>query len=270
MNWKTVEWFLPGMAVLLARRLRAERKWGHLARFTPAYPVLSGLELAQLKQRKIELIRDIGRGESIRDYGGIYGVHGLYLLEGARALGCKSVEMIDVTENEEDLQAFRRLQEQMEIRVDYRRGDFRDADLFKTLAPVDVSLLYDVLLHQDNAEEVMRNVLTRTTRYVCLAQPVLKEELFRLPGGCVNLQFYPEDLKDMLRAGSFWPKEPRVETFSAWYWMWGQTISYFVSVLQGYGWSAEFINCHYMSLYWNYALIRARPTHSAASPTLVH
>jgi hypothetical protein len=241
------------------------RRLRRLAKFTPVYPILPPLNLAQLKEAKLELIRTIGRATSIRDYGGIYGVHGMYLIEGARALGCKTVQMVDCTDNDQDVQAFRRLEEQTGIGADLRHADFRDPELYKSLAPVEVSVLYEVVLHQDNAADVMRNVLSKTTRYLCLAQPVLKEELFRLPGGCVNLQFYPEALKDILRVGTFWPKEPRVETFSTWYWLWGQTVSYLVSILQGYGWRAESVSSHSMSPYWNYVLIRATPTLAAAS-----
>jgi len=228
-------------------------------RFRLEYPVLDRKALREIKREKIDLISGIGNANSIRDYGGLWGVFGLYLLEGARVLKCKHAEMIDVTPREEFQAKVDELRNSMDIMVQMTEADFRNPDLFKSLTSVEVSLLYDVLLHQDNVGEVIKNVLSRTSKCVCVAQPVLKEELFNLPNATVNLQFYPEDLKDLLRKESWWPKEPAVDQFNTAYWMWGQTVSYLISVFYGYGWNQSFLEVFPMSKYWNYAMIRFYP-----------
>jgi len=208
-----------------------------------------------VKQLKLGLIAGIGKADSIRDYGGIWGVHGLFLLEGARSLGCRYAEMIDWLPSEEFWESAHALRAQMQIQVEKREADFREPDLFKSLVPVDVSLLYDVMLHQDNPEEVMKNVLAATSRCVCLAQPVLKEEMFVLPNGTVNLQFYPSELHDLLR-NPMWPVASTGTRFDTSQWMWGQTVSYFQSVFYGYGWEIEHLEGCHLSPHWNYAFMR--------------
>jgi len=231
-------------------------------KFLFKHSVLPQKPSGRIKQLKIDLIAAIGKSDSIRDYGGLWGVYGLYLLEGAKALGCKYAEMVDVTPREEFSEKVCEIQAKMSIQVEMNRADFREPELYKTLTPVDVSLLYEVMLHQDNAVEVIKNVLSKTMRCVCLAQPVLKEEMFNLPNSCVNLQFYPQELKDILRP-DWWPEEPVIGRFETRYWMWGQTVSYFKSIFYGYGWDIEYLEVYDMSQYWNYALIRFVPRKSS-------
>jgi len=177
---------------------------------------------------------------SLRDFGGCYLVHGRYLLNPTRLLKLKFASMIDVN----PLPEFAVAVEQARMDTPYTefetvRGDFRDPALFAGLRPTDASLLYEVLLHQENYVEVLRNVCAVTGRFICIAQPCLREAFFSLPAGAVLLQFYDEALKDLLRAQSFWPKEPRVERFMPAHWMWGQTVSHLVAVMQGFGWDLK-------------------------------
>ena len=213
----------------------------------------------QIKQLKIELVAGVGRADSIRDFGGLWGVHGLYLLEGARALRCRTAEMVDVTPRAEFREKIAELQRVMPLEVRMIQADFRDVRIFLDMEPVEVALLYDVLLHQDTAIDVIKNVASRTTRCVCVAQPMLKEELFALPNGAVNLQFYPEELKDHLRYAGWWQKEPVTGRFSTAYWMWGQTASHVVSVFHGYGWVPTYLRTYDASEFWNYTMIRFEP-----------
>lgn len=228
-------------------------------RFRYSYDLLPAISIAEIRERKIALVAGYGQADSIRDYGGLWGVFGLYLLQGAKALGCKSAEMIDVTPRAEFAAAISELQAQMAIEVTMTQADFRNPDIYKALDAKSVSLLFEVVLHQDNAEEVIKNVLAKTTSCVCFAQPVLKEEVFQLPNGCVNLQFFPEDLKDALRIPDWWPKEPPVERFTTRYWMWGQTASYIQSIFHGHGWRLDFIEAYDLTENWNYALMRFVP-----------
>ena len=227
--------------------------------FTAKYPVFPIKTGKELRQPKIDLITGIGKAASLRDYGGLWGVCGLYLLEGATALGCKYAEMVDVTPLEEFSRKVSELKAKSKLHVEMTRADFRNPKLFETMASVDVSLLYNVMLHQDNVAEVIKNVLSKTNQFVCLAQPVLKEELFCLPNGCVNLQFYPDKLKTLLRPDC-WDEELTPNEFDTRYWMWGQTVSYFQSVFHGYQWKIEHLEIYELSQYWNTALIRFVPS----------
>lgn len=213
----------------------------------------------QIKQLKIDLIAGIGRAHSIRDFGGLWGVHGLYLLEGAKALRCTFAEMVDVTPRREFEESVAELHRTIPLEVTMIRGDFRDSRIFDDMVPMEVSLLYEVLLHQDNAVSVIRDVASRTTRCICVAQPVMKEELFALPNGAVNLQFYPEELKDQLRYPGWWEKEPATDRFCTASWMWGQTTSHVTSLFRGYGWTPSILETYEASNFWNYALIRFEP-----------
>ena len=229
------------------------------AKFRFKSPLKPRQEYPKIKQLKVELIAGFGRAASIRDFGGLWGVHGLYLLEGARALQCRFAEMVDVTPLPEFDQKVAELRQSMDLEVKMTQGDFRDARLFDSMSPVEMSLLYEVLLHQDNAVEVIKNVVAKTTRCLCIAQPVMKEELFSLPNGVVNLQFYPEELKDQIRYSGWWEKEPAADRFSPQYWMWGQTTSYLISVLHGYGWKPTHVDTYDASEFWNYAMLRFEP-----------
>ena len=171
-------------------------------RFEYEYHILPKKTPEEIRQSKLELITAIGKVDSIRDLGGIWGVYGQYMIEGAKALKCKYAEMIDVTPKEEFQQKIRELKAEIDIEVKFIHADFRDPKLFESLITADVSVLYDVMLHQDNPVEVIKNTLSTTKKYVCLTQPVLKEQMFILPNGCVNVQFYPEELKDILRTSS--------------------------------------------------------------------
>lgn len=217
----------------------------------------------QIKQLKIDLIAGYGSASSIRDFGGLWGVHGLYLLQGARALRCRYAEMVDVTPRAEFQEKIAELHRTMPLEVKMTQGDFRDPRLFYPLQSVEVSLLYEVLLHQDNAVEVIKNVVNKTTRCVCVAQPVMKEELFALPNGSVNLQFYPEELKDQLRYSGWWEKEPATDRFTTGYWMWGQTTSHLTSIFHGYGWKPTFLETYEASPFWNYLMVRFEPRQRA-------
>jgi hypothetical protein len=174
---------------------------------------------------------------SLRDFGGCYLVHGRYLLHAARARRLSLASMVDVNPLPEFAAAAATLcAEQPGTSVETIHGDFREPRLYERLAPTDAALLYEVLLHQENYVEVLKQVAATTTRYICIAQPCLREELFPLPASAVLLQFHDDALKDLLRVGSFWPKEPRSERFTTAHWMWGHTTSHLIDVMRGVGW----------------------------------
>jgi len=228
-------------------------------RFFEHYAVGPELTLEERQEEKLRLVREIGRADSIRDYGGLWGVHGLYLLEGAKALRCRRAEMVDYEPFPEFDENVKRLQAEWPVEVEMIKASFQRPSLYDTLGPVDVALLYDVLLHQDNVDVVIKKVAENTSKVVCVAQPVMVEALFSLPNGCVNLQFYPEELKDILRCPGLWPPEPPTTTFTTTFWMWGQTVSFLTSMFGGYGWDRTVLRVHRVSSYWHYALMRFAP-----------
>lgn len=192
-------------------------------------------DVMKLKEALPAALPDIA---SLRDFGGCYLVHGRYLLHAVRARGLGFASMVDVNPLPEFFAAADRLRaEQPGTRIETLRADFRDPVTFSNLVSTDASLLYEVLLHQENYVEVMRNVCACTTRFVCVAQPCLRETLFPLPASVTLLQFHDDRLKELLRTQSFWPAEPRTERFTTAHWMWGQTTSHLVDVMYGLGWT---------------------------------
>lgn len=201
-------------------------------------PRISAAGYGEVMSRKEALPASLPGITSLRDFGGCYLVHGRYLLHAARERKLAFASMVDVNPLPEFAAAAEALRAaQPETRIETIRGDFREPSLFQGLDATDASLLYEVLLHQENYVEVMRNVCARTRRFVCIAQPCIREALFALPSSATLLQFFDEPLKDLLRTDSFWPKEPRSDRFTTAHWMWGQTTSHLIDIMNGLGWS---------------------------------
>ena len=78
-------------------------------------------------------------------------MHGLYLLEGTKALRCQFAEMVDLTPCPGLEERVAEMHSVMPLEVKMTRGDFRDSRMFHGMAPVEMSLLYEVLLHQSPA-----------------------------------------------------------------------------------------------------------------------
>jgi hypothetical protein len=192
-------------------------------------------------QKKVDLVIGATGTKSLRDFGGLYLVHGRYLLEPAIALDAEFASMIDITprpEFEDQVQLAK--QKNPKLTVEFIRADFRELNLYQQLKPVDASILFEVLLHQENYIGILDQVSRITKNYICIAQPCLPDAAFELPGCATLLQFWPEELKDEYRQGVMWPKEPRADAFTTRYWMWGHTASHLVSCLHGLGWRLEY------------------------------
>ena len=236
----------------------------HFQNFIQSYAALPAVGLDTIKEEKIKLITGIETASSIRDYGGLWGVHGLYLIEGAKGLRCGFAQMVNrcnagITPVEQYNEKVAEAQETLDCEFNFYKGDFRDTSIFYHFEKVDVSLLYEVILHQENYVQVIKNVIEKTNSHICFAQPMMKETLFTLPCSSALLQFYPEELKDLIRYANWWDKEPPVETFDTRYWMWGQSISHIRAVFQGFGWEVAFQKVFEMSDHWVYALMRFAP-----------
>lgn len=215
----------------------------------------------QVMERKVQLVTGSQGTRSLRDFGGLYLVHGKYLLEPAVNLQCAYASMVDCTPRSEFNHAIQKAQEKNPgLQVEFTEGDFRDLSVYATLAEVDTSILFEVILHQENYVEVIRQVTAKTRKFVCLGQPCLREDLFPLPCGAVLLQFWDQKLKAVLQRNGFWPEEPMVDRFDTRYWMWGQTTSHLIAVFQGFGWDLEYgeVIDNTCGGFWEFPLLRFR------------
>jgi hypothetical protein len=180
------------------------------------------------------------QSKSFRDFGGVYIVGGRYLFFAASASKANKASMVDVNFTEEwQRRKTEFLNANPVTKVEEVNLDFRDTEMYKSLDVVDTSILYEVLLHQENYVSVIENVASKTSKSIHVAQPVLKEELFAVPSSATLLQFWPQELKEIYRQGSFWPIEPEVQRFETNYWMWGHTQSHLNSVFAGFGWKPD-------------------------------
>jgi hypothetical protein len=223
------------------------------------FTISTAKDFGDVMQRKVALVAACEGAESLRDFGGLYLVHGKYLLEPAVALKAKYASMIDRMPRDEFNAAIAAAKAAVpELDVEFTQADFREPAMYSKLRPVDVSILFEVLLHQENYMEVLRNVTKTTNKYICIAQPCLKEDEFPLPGAAVLLEFWDEALKTEFRTGGFWPVEPRTETFDTRFWMWGQTASHFVHALGGFGWVVEYaeIAPEVCGKHWGFSMLR--------------
>jgi hypothetical protein len=247
---------------------RPRNRMGHLLgpprgddfrRFFETYAVGPTVGVDEVVEEKLKLIAEIGQAESLRDFGGVWGVYGRYLLEGARTLGATRAEMVDLHPQEEYYRRAKELESELSVQVTTVRASFQDPALYARLKPMEVSLLYDVLLHQHDPNLVILRVAQITSRVICVAQPVLLDELFALPNGCVNLQFYPLELKEAMRCPAFWPLQPGGDLFSFGLWIWGQSVSFLTSVFYGYGWDRSRLRVFHVSDCWHYAFMHFVP-----------
>jgi hypothetical protein len=225
-------------------------------------------DYGSVMRKKVDLVCNCAASISIREFGGLYLVHGKYLLEPALALGAKFASMIDITPVPQFWSKVEELRRTLpNIDIEFLNADFRNPSIYNVLNPVDTSLLFEVILHQQNYISVLEGVCRTTRRYVCIAQPCLKEEKLGLPNSASLLQFWPEELKDEFRQNSFWPKEPRTDQFDTRYWMWGQATSHLISVMGGLGWGCDYgeIVADVCGPNWDYSLLRFRPRDSSSA-----
>ena len=200
--------------------------------------------------------------QSFRDFGGVYIVGGRYLFYAASESKASKASMVDLNFTKEWL---RRKSEffagNSEAHVEEVNQDFRYLEIYKELDTVDTSLLYEVLLHQENYVSVIGNVAKKTSKSIHVVQPVLKEDLFEIPSSATLLQFWPQELKEIYREGSFWPVEPKISRFETNYWMWGHTQSHLNSVFAGFGWKPdqELVITNVCGEKWDYLLIKFIP-----------
>jgi hypothetical protein len=238
------------------------------ARFGEQLPRISPPDgLATVYTRKVDLIAECSGARALRDFGGLYLVHGRYLLEPAVRLRADYACMVDVTPRSAFETAIADAKAQHSaLEVEFVTGDFRDPTLYDALQPVDVSILYEVLLHQENYVDVIHNVLRTTRSWVCVGQPCLREDVFALPAAAVLVQFLDDATKAELRRESVWPpSEPMTDRFRTDLWMWGHSTSHLISLFHGFGWELEHGEIYegVCGPYWEFPLLRFRNADSA-------
>ena len=100
------------------------------------------LNYQDLQEFKLRLVKDVNEADSIRDYGGLWMVEGMYLLEPAVSLKCSYASMIDVTPRppleEKTVEAQER---HPGLKVDFQEADFRNTEIFEEL--VDVAITHE-------------------------------------------------------------------------------------------------------------------------------
>lgn len=192
-------------------------------------------KIIKSKKELTASINKVGKVESIRDFGGMWKVNGTYLLEGAKDLKVKRASMVDKLITDHYKKQVEEYTEQYGIKFKYDDVDFRDLADAK-LGPMDVSLFNDVLLHQDNFTEVIRQTCNITNRYIVVAQPFY--EGFDIPSSCSMIQFMDEKWKKKLY-NFMWIDQRELDKFSVDIWMWAQSTQLMIDIFKGYGWKVR-------------------------------
>jgi hypothetical protein len=230
---------------------------------TAALPRISIADFELARPKHAALVPEDESIESIRDFGGLWLVHGKYLLDAAVRTKSRLVSMVDATIQPEFKERIEEAREVLpDLEVELINTDFRQPELYDVLGPVDVSLLFNVLLHQENHVDVIKNVCRTTTRYVCVAQPCLREQHFSLPASAAIVQFWPDELKAQYQEGAFWPPEPRLGEFHPGLWVWAHSVSHLISCFYGCGWRLDVgeVVEDAVGPHWEYPMLRFRPS----------
>ena len=140
---------------------------------------------------KVEMLRAAMPASSAAIFGDIFKVDGGFT-EKCFELGCERVLLVDSLETPTWLE--RRLADH---RLDFYKGDFSDHSFMTSIRErFDVSVAFDVLLHQPPLLNTPHNMLEKTLERIAIVQPVLKERelsnvLVYLPGCSPEDGLYP-------------------------------------------------------------------------------
>jgi hypothetical protein len=114
------------------------------------------------------------------------------------------------------VEAARRLSPDLEI--SFKHTDVRVPEFYNVLPPVDTSLVNTLLHHESYTSR-------RTSRFICVAQPCLRESTSGAPASAALLQFWDESTKDFHCEGAMWRREVPCETFDGAHWIWGWDVN---------------------------------------------
>jgi hypothetical protein len=177
---------------------------------------------------KLELLERAMPARSAAVFGDMYIVEGAYTLR-CLELGCERVVLVDSLETP----GFQRTRLE-HPRLDFYKGDFASGPFMASIQEqFDVTVVYDILLHQAPLLHTIHLMLEKTAQRICICQPVLKERdtpnmLVYLPGN-TNRELYP------LAEPSGEYKAFDAQAVNQSNWIWGMTPSLLRSVLAGEG-----------------------------------
>ncbi|MDQ3720799.1 MAG: hypothetical protein M3350_08485 [Actinomycetota bacterium] len=163
-------------------------------------------------------------------FGDIYLVEGAYGRKCAES-GCERVLVVDTLETPGWLGHRQALP-----MLDFQKGDFADPFFMSGIRErFEISIAFNVLLHQPPLLSTIHLVLDKTERAICIVQPMLKERdvpnsLVYLPGNADVDQLAPVSSDDPADVRAF-----SVEEVNHSHWIWGMTRSFLGSVLAGEG-----------------------------------
>ena len=197
-------------------------------------------------QFKLDILKRAMPAESAIVFGDMYLVDGGYTKK-CLDYGCKSALLIDTLETV----AFQEMRLENPA-LDFFKGDFSNLLFMSTFNRVfDVGVVYDILLHQAPLLETLHLMLEKVCHRLCIVQPVLREQswpntLVYLPGN-TRRDLYP------VPKPSAEHKVFDIREVNHSHWLWGMTVSFIRSALQGEGFAlvheAEFTP-HSLTEHW--------------------
>ncbi|MFN0111778.1 MAG: hypothetical protein ACKVZH_23215 [Blastocatellia bacterium] len=182
-----------------------------------------------LVQFKLDILKRAMPARSAVVFGDMYIVEGGYTAA-CLELGCEWALLVDSLETPN--------WQNLRIKypaLDFYKGDFSNHLFMKSFnRTFDIGVLYDIVLHQAPLLNTLHLMLEKVRDKVCIVQPMLIEQqhpnsLVYLPGNTAHKELYP--MGD-------WDKEYLafdVKAVNQCNWIWGMTISFLTSVLQGEG-----------------------------------
>lgn len=173
---------------------------------------------------------------SVIDFGGMWGVDGLYSSICVEEFNIPRVTMIDKFESENWIQNPR-----LRANIDFRIGDFSDEVFMSSLKEsYDLALAYDVLPHQRDPIHTLSLMLSKTKKFFLISQAILPEEiiphnsLILLSGSRAKklIPFHEKWTKEI----NYWANFSDATIMDSDHWLWGMTPSFIESLMAGLGW----------------------------------
>jgi hypothetical protein len=184
-------------------------------------------------QFKLDILKRAMPAESAVVFGDIYMVDGAYSKKCAE-YGCKQVLLIDTLETV----AWQKARIENPV-LDFFKGDFSNPHFMHSFDhSYDIGVAYEILLHQAPLLQTIHLMLEKVRHRFCIVQPMLREQ--SLPNTAVYLpgntrrDLYPMSVPNE----EFKVFDSREVNHS--HWLWGLTVSFLRSVLQGEGFEIEF------------------------------
>jgi len=184
-------------------------------------------------QFKLDLMKRAMPAESAIVFGDMYMVDGGYCKK-CLDYGCKQALLIDTLETVQWQKT--RIDNPS---LDFFKGDFSNPHFMRSFDRIfDVAIAYEVLLHQAPLLQTLHLMLEKVRHRICIVQPMLREQslpntLIYLPGN-TRKDLYPMPVPN-----------PEFKVFDTnqvnhSHWLWGLTVSFLHSVLEGEGFHVEY------------------------------